>query len=64
MYLKQGQLMQIKDAIKEIHGLVSMENCDLDAETKEKIRLWVMWFDVYAYQIENALDGEVKEKYR
>lgn len=56
--------MQIRDAIEEIHGLASMENCSLDTEIKEKIKLWVTWFDAYAYQIENALDGEIKEKYR
>lgn len=64
MYMKQGQLLQIREAIEEIHSLASMKNCNLDAETKEKIKLWVQWFDTYAYQIEDALNGEVKEKYR
>lgn len=64
MYMKQGQIAQIKDAVEEIHGLASLENCGLDADVREKIKLWVTWFDVYAYQIENALDGDIKEKYR
>ena len=43
-----------------------METCGLilDDDTKEKVHLWVQWFDGYANQIIKALDGEILEKYR
>lgn len=64
MYLKQGQILQIREAAEEIKRLATLETCMLDEETKEKIRLWVMWFEVYANQITDALDGDILERYR
>lgn len=64
MYMKQGQIMQIRDGVEEIKRLATLETCGLDEETKEKMKLWVTWFDVYANKIERALDGDIDEKYR
>lgn len=64
MYMKNGQIIQIRESVEEIKRLATLETCGLDNETKEKMKLWVMWFDVYANKIERALDGEVDLKYR
>ena len=64
MYMKQCQILQIRDAVNEIKRIATLETCGLDEETKEKMKLWVMWFDVYANQIEDALDGKIDYKYR
>lgn len=64
MYMKNGQIAQIRDAAKEIERLSTLETCGLDDETKKNMRLWVTWFGVYANQIIDALDGEILEKYR
>ena len=66
MYMKNGQIAQIREAAEEIKGLATMETCGLilDADTREKVHLWVQWFDGYANQIIKALDGEILEKYR
>lgn len=64
MYMKQGQTTQIREAAEEIKRLATLETCALDYATKEKMRLWVQWFDIYANQILDALDGEVLERYR
>lgn len=64
MYMKQGQILQIREATEEIKRLATLESCGLDAETKEKMKLWVMWFEVHANKIERALDGELDPKYR
>ncbi|WP_313069836.1 hypothetical protein [Lacrimispora sp.] len=64
MYIKQGQILQIREAVEEIKKLTTLETCGLDNETKEKMKLWVMWFDVYANQIECALNGELDERFR
>lgn len=64
MYMKQGQILQIRDAVEEIKKLATLETCALDEETKEKMKLWVMWFSCYAIKIELALDGEIDERYR
>lgn len=63
MYMKKGQIAQIRHAAEEIKDLATLETCGLDAETKENMRLWVQWFDGYANQIIKALDGEILEKY-
>ena len=63
MYLKEGQKNQINAAVRELKDLASMKNCALDADTKEKMRLWVMWIEVYANSIEDALEGHLQEKY-
>ena len=64
MYMKNGQIAQIREAAEEIKELATLETCGLDTETKENMRLWVQWFDGYANQIIDALDGMVLEKYR
>lgn len=64
MYMKQGQILQIRDAVEEIKNLATLETCGLDEETKEKMKLWVMWFDCYANKINSALDGDLDERYR
>lgn len=66
MYMKNGQITQIRGAAEEIKRLATMETCGLilDADTREKVYLWVQWFDGYANQIIKALDGEILEKYR
>ena len=63
MYMKQGQILQIREAVKEIKKIATMKNCTLDNETKKKIKLWVMWFDIYANKINDALDNNLDEKY-
>ena len=63
MYMKKGQIAQIRDSALEIKRLATLEICGLDEETKEKMRLWVKWFDSEADKIINALDGNVLEKY-
>lgn len=66
MYMKKGQITQIRDSAEEIKRLATMETCGLmlDDNTREKVHLWVQWFDGYANQIIKALDGEILEKYR
>lgn len=64
MYMKQCQIGQIRSAAEEIKRLSTLETCGLDDTTKDNMRLWVQWFDVYANQVINALDGNVLEKYR
>ena len=64
MYMKNGQIAQIRGAAEKIKGLATLETCGLDAETKENMRLWVKWFDMYANQIINALDGKVLDRYQ
>lgn len=64
MYMKNGQIAQIRESAKEIKRLATLETCGLDNATKENMRLWVQWFDAYANQIIGALDGEVLERYR
>lgn len=63
MYMKKGQIAQIRDAAEEIKRLATLETCGLDEETKEKMRLWVKWFDLEADKILDSLDGNVLEKY-
>lgn len=63
MYMKKGQIAQIRDSALEIKRLATLESCGLDDETKEKIRFWVKWFDLEADKIVNALDGNVMEQY-
>ncbi len=36
MYMKKGQISQIRDAAEEIKRLATLESCGLDEETKEK----------------------------
>lgn len=64
MYMKNGQIAQIRDAAEEIKRLATLETCGLDEETKEKMRLWVQWFDIQANKIIGALDGNILERYR
>ena len=66
MYMKNGQIAQIQEAADEIKRLATMETCGLilDDDTREKVHIWVQWFDGYANQIIKALDGEILEKYR
>ena len=64
MYMKQCQIEQIRNAAEEIKRLATLETCGLDDQTKENMRLWIQWFDVYANQIVNALEGNVLDKYR
>lgn len=66
MYMKNGQISQIRDAAEEIKRLATMETCglELDNDTREKVRLWVQWFDRQADKINMALDGKILEKYR
>ena len=61
MYMKNGQIAQIRGAAEEIKRLATMETCGLilDADTREKVHRWVQWFDGYANQIIKALDGEI-----
>lgn len=66
MYMKQGQILQIREAVEEIKTIASMENTDLklSKEDAERVRLWAMWFTTYAYKIKDALNGEIDDKYR
>lgn len=64
MYMKQCQIEQIRRAAEEIKRLATLENCGLDDQTKENMRLWVQWFVIYANQIIDALEGNVLDKYR
>lgn len=66
MYMKNGQICQIRDAAEEIKRLATMETCGLklDDDTREKVWIWVQWFDRQADRINMALDGELLEKYR
>lgn len=64
MYMKQGQILQIREAVEELHRLASLETCGLDDETKKKMKLWVSWIDVYADKIERALDNDLDDRYR
>lgn len=66
MYMKKGQIAQIRDAAEEIKRLATMETCGLklDDDTREKVWIWVQWFDRQADKINMALDGEILEKYR
>ena len=61
MYMKNGQIAQIRGAAEEIKRLATMETCGLilDADTREKVHIWVQWVDGYANQIIKALDGEI-----
>lgn len=54
----------IWEAAEKIKQLATLENCALDDATKENMRLWVQWFDIYANQILEALDGEILDRYR
>lgn len=53
MYMNKGQIAQIREAAEEIKRLATMETCGLilDDDTKEKVRLWVKWFDAQANKI-------------
>ena len=66
MYMKNGQIAQIRDAAEEIKRLATMETCGLklDDDTREKVWIWVQWFDRQADKINMALDGEILGKYR
>lgn len=63
MYLKKNQLEQINDGVKELHKLASLENCTLPEDVKKRMKCWVIWIDVFAEQIEDALNDTVWDKY-
>ena len=63
MRLTSGQERQVKDGIRELRKLATLESCSLDNETKEKMKTWVTWIDVYVEKIESALNNDLWDGY-
>jgi hypothetical protein len=64
MYLNKNQELQINEGIRELKKLATLETCSLDNDTKEKMKLWVTWIDVYAQEIKDALENKIwKQEY-
>lgn len=62
MYINKKQEADIRKATKEINKLTTLESCGIDFGTnKEKVKLWLMWFNVEAQKITKVLDERTKE---
>ena len=59
--LTQNEVYELREAAKEIHQLVKMEQTSFsfdkgkDEEVKRTIKPWLVWFDVQADKIDEIL---------